>query len=619
MALSAGCESTAQTPKPPGAFAKIPQDCFVRTSSQPANLIKEIGPACAKQYYEAPKLPAELANAGLNAGTAYNSSGDYALAKPILEAVSKEGRAAQPTRDDATYQLAITYYGQASALAPGLPDRSVLFESSIGALNAIIQGSTVPRGSPLYNSAVFQRASAYESRGATIIDHNYAIEGFAQIASLDDKAVDASLKAKARDHLITVATKAGSQEMAPDRNNAAAAQRAITLYEKALPFDRNNAELNMGLGEARLVIARSSTDADKAAWYNSALNAYTVAQAGGAPGASLGLARASRGLGQLSTAITYYMGAGDEAKPELAETQLEFARSLTDPAAKRTAYQAAEKTYAFLASQPTLSSDRKAAYLIKLAEVQGQQDGRVADVRRTLEEAIKVDGQSPGTNLQLAQNYYSQGLYSDAKTYFDKVVSLTGGNGEAPPPGPVKKMKADAYHHLSLIRARDAVSAAMLKDTVDLADKAVELAGRVSPYREQDCIARIKRGGKQVLTGDSICFSADDQSQGLLLRGMYNLKQAQLADAGAQSGYWNSAKFAFDQGLRQLPNPSDATRPTFSWPGAASPPPAVGDLLKFGKAVVDGCYGQPVQIDLAGPAFNAAKQFYVDYGVFSCR
>jgi tetratricopeptide (TPR) repeat protein len=534
--------------------------------------------------------------------------------------VVKENLAAQPTRADASFPLAIIFFGQASKLPEGVADRGALYGSSITALDSLL--INIPRGTPTYNSAVFQRALAYEARGASILDHNNAMEGFAQIANLEDSKVDATLKRSARSHLIAVATTAGAREMAASNDaDPAAAQRAISLYEKARLVEPNNAAINLGLGNARLIIARSAPEGERATWYDSALKAFTVASAGGAEGSTLGLARASRGLGQLSTAITYYISAGSDPAVlgELAETQVQYAKTLTDPGAKRTAYQAAEGTLKSLLRPTDLPKDRRASLLIRLAEVQGQQDGRVADVRKTLEEAVLVDGQSPGTNLQLAQNYYAQNLFSDAKTYFDKVVTLTGGATQAPPPGPQSKMKAEAYHHLSLIRARDTASAAMLKDTVDLADKAVEIGGRVSPYREQDCIARIKRGGKQVLTGDSICFAADDQAQGLLLRGMFNLKQAQLAEPGAQSGHWNSAKFAFDQGLRQLPNPADASRPTFAWPGAITPAPSVADLLKFGKAVVDGCYGQPVQTDLSAPAITAAKQFYVDYGVFSCR
>lgn len=618
IAISAGCESTAQTPKSPPVFSKFPQDCFIRVGRLPdADAVRDrIASTCANEYRTAQKLPAELANAGLTAATAYNLLRKYDLARPILEAVVKENRATQATRDDAAYQLAVSYFGQAGKLAQGEPDRAALFGSSISTLDSLLLN--IPRGTPFYYSAVLQRAEAFEARGAGILDHNNAMEGFSQIANIEDSKIDPNQKKLARDKLIAVATTAGAREMAkPNDNDPAAAQRAISLYEKARLVEPSNAAINLGLGQARLVVARNSSEAERTAWYDNALKAFTVAKAGGANGADLGMAQASRGLGQLSTAITYYISAGEDPATlaELGETQAQYAKTLTDPTARRTAFQAAEATYKKLLTPKDLPKDRRAGYLIKLAEVQGQQEGRVADVRKTLEAAIEADGKAPGTNLQLAQNYYAQGLYADAKTYFDNVVTLTG----AAPLAAEKKMKADAYHHLSLIRARDAVSAAMLKDTVDLADKAVEFGGRVSPYREQDCVARIKRGGKQVLTGDSICFSADDQSQGLLLRGMYNLKQAQLADAGAQSGYWNSAKFAFDQGLRQLTGPADATRPTFSWPGAISPAPSVSDLLKFGKAVVDGCYGQPVQTDLGGAAFNAAKQFYVDYGVFSCR
>lgn len=617
----AASAAAAEGQRAPPAFKKNPDDCFKYPLTLPDAQLQAIADGCAQQFDTARKYPDQLANAGLHAGSAYNRLGEFAKASPILERVSQDTRGGNATRDEAKYQLAVAYSGQAAGLQPASPDRASLYGRTISALDELL--GAVPRGSPLYNSVVFQRATAYQNRGGGTLDFNNAIDGFATIAE-GGPGIDAGLKENARRNLVDAAVKAGASELKPETSDSPAAQRAVALYEKALRFEPRNLDLNLGLGDARLVIARAAPDVEKAAWYARARDAYAEALNAGPSGAqasaaNAGFARAMRGMGQLRDAIGYYKsaaagGASLRLGSELAETQVEHARSLNEGAEKQAAYKDAEQTYRTLLGQAGLPAATKAAFLITLADVQGQQPNRVEDVRKTLLDALAADPASVGSRLQLAKNYFAQSIFGEAEKHFLQVVSATGGATGAPPPGQAK-IKADAYYYLSLVKARGGTAS---KEAVDYADMAVRVGGSESPYREQACVAHILRGSASVSDSNSIWCAGSDQPEGLLLRGMFYLRHAQYAPATAKSISRDAAKFAFEQGLREAARA--APKPlSFSWPGATATPPAVRDLLEYGTGVVEGCAGLSAQVDLTQAQYDAASSFYQFYRVNDCR
>lgn len=614
----------ADAQRAPPAFKKSPDDCFKYPLTLPEAQLRSIADGCAQQFDTARKFPDQLANAGLHAGTAYNRLGEFNKSSPILERVAQDARGGAATRDDAKYQLAVAYSGQAGALQPTSPDRAMLYGKTIASLDELL--GSVPRGSALYNSVVFQRAMAYQNRAGGTLDFNNAIDGFATIAE-GGPGIDATLRENARRNLIDAAVKAGASELKPDTGDSPAAQRAVALYEKALRFEPRNLDLNLGLGDARLVIARSAPEVERVSWYSRARDAYAEALNAGPTGvkasaANAGLARSMRGMGQLREAIASYKaaaagGATLRIGSELAETQVEYARGLNEGAEKQAAYKDAEATYRALLAQPGLPAATKAGFLITLADVQGQQPNRVEDVRRTLLDALAADPTSVGSRLQLAKNYFTQSMFGEAEQHFLQVVSATGGATGAPPPGQTK-VKADAYYYLSLIKARGGAAS---KEAVDYADMAVRVGGSESPYREQACVAHILRGGASVSDSNSIWCAGSDQPEGLLLRGMFYLRHAQYAPATAKSISRDAAKFAFEQGLREATR-AGAPPPkplSFTWPGATSTPPAVRDLLEYGTGVVEGCAGLSAQVDLTQAQYDAASAFYSFYRVNDCR
>lgn len=613
--------ATAQG-RPPPAFKKSPDDCFKYPLMLPDQQLQAIADSCAQQFETARKFPDQLANAGLHAGSALNRLNDFGRAAPILERVSQETRGAAATRNDATYQLAVSYTGQASQLPAAAPERAALFGKSIGALDSLL-ASGVARGSALYNLTVFQRATAFQNRAGGTLDFNNAIDGFATIAE-GGAGIDPTLRENARRNLIDAAVKAGANELKPETSDSPAAQRAVALYEKALRFEPKHLDLNIGLGDARLVIARAAAGPDKAAWFARARDAYAEALAAGPTGPKLqavnaGLGRAARGLGQLREAIGFYKAAaGNDIKinSELGETQVEYARSLNEGAERQTAYKDAEQTYRNLLRQPGLPAASKASILITLADVQGQQPNRVEDVRATLLEALAADPGSVSSRLQLARNYFTQSMFGEAETHFLQVVSATGGANGAPPPGQAK-LKADAYYYLSLIKARGGAAS---KEAVDYADQAVRVGGSESPYREQACVAHILRGGASVADNNSIWCAGGDDPQGLLLRGMFYLRHAQYAPAAAKSISRDAAKFALEQGLRETNRAGAAAKQlSFAWPGSTAVPPSVRDLLEYGTGVVEGCAGLSASVDLTQAQYDAASSFYSFYKVNECK
>jgi tetratricopeptide (TPR) repeat protein len=622
--------ATAVAQKAPPAFKKSPADCFKYPVTLPNDQLRTIADDCEVQFRTASKLPAELANAGLNSGAAHNSLGEFSKAAPILEPVTADARARPETRNDAKYQLARAYTGQAQQAAAS--DKSALYGKAIGALDDLLGPSGIQRGTPLYSAVVYQRAAAYQSRGSGTLDYNNAIDGFSAIAD-GGPGVDPALVKDARANLISVALKAGASELAPSTGDSPAAQRAAGFYEKALKYDPKNVDLNIGLGDARLVIANAASTTDKPGWFSQARDAYTQAGASGpqAAAANAGLARASRGLAQLPEAIGYYKTAlaSDRSNykiaSELADTQVEYARGLKDPAAKPAAYRDAEQTFATLLQQPGQPASTKAAILMSLANVQGQQPNRTDDVRKTLLAAIQADPTSTTAPLQVGMSLYNQQNFVDAGKYFQQVVNMTGGAGGSPGPNDVQT-KADAYYYLSLIADRNGAAggAAALNDGVSYANEAIKLGTSRTPYREQVCISRILRGGVSVTGSDSsTACGSSDQPPGMLLLGMFNLRKARYSSATLRPAALEVAQVWFDQGIREAERAASAPtnereRRTFKWPGTLTSP-SIHTMLKYGKAKVVSCSGLSIDSGLTAEELGSAQNFFAFYGVDGCE
>jgi hypothetical protein len=267
----------------------------------------------------------------------------------------------------------------------------------------------------------------------------------------------------------------------------------------------------------------------------------------------------------------------------------------------------------------------KAAILMSLANVQGQQPGRTDDVRKTLLAAIAADPTSTSAPLQVGMSLYTQQNFVDAGKYFQQVINMTGGTGGSPGPNDTG-IKADAYYYLSLIADRNgaAGSAAMLNDGVSNANEAIKLGTSRTPYREQVCISRILRGGTSVTGSDSsTACGSSDQAPGMLLLGMFNLRKARFTSATLRPAALEVAQVWFDQGIREAERNASATpnereRRTFKWPGSAAAP-SMQTMMKYGKAKVVSCSGLSIDSGLTAEELGVAQKFFQFYGVDSCE
>lgn len=621
-----GASALAQ--RAPPAFKTAPADCFKYPLTLPEAKLDTIARTCGQEFLTARKLPDQLANAGVHAGAAHNRLRRYGDAAPILERVVQDMRAGPAALEDARYQLAMAYVGLGGQTPEG-PERVAMLGKGISALDAALASPGLSRGSPLYNLALFQRATAYQSRASGTFDYSNAIDGFAALAE-GVTGADSALRESARQNLIAVATTAGAYEMKSGVMDASSSQRAAAIYEKALRFDPRNLDLNIGLGSARLAIAASAAAPDRPGWFERAGAAFTAARNAGPTGpqaaaVNLGLARASRALGRLSDAVGYYKSAiaydpaNRWAVSTLAETQVEYARSLPEGAARVAAYRDAEQTYLAMFQQAGTSPAFKAAMLMTLANVQSQQPGRTEDIRRTLMDAIAIDPGSPRAPLQVGRILYNQSNLGEAGTYFQQVINLTGGSGGSPAPSDID-LKADAFYYLSLINSQrgSSANAATLAAAVSNADAAVRLAASRSPYREQACIARILRGGASVTASDasSVC-SSNDQADGMLLLGLFHLKRARFVSASNRPSALELAQVWFDQGTREITRSGLPAEARFKWPGALSSP-AIRDMLQYGKAKVVSCTGLSTDANLSIDQIRRAEEFFRFYGVDDC-
>jgi tetratricopeptide (TPR) repeat protein len=603
VAVTAG---TATAQRQPPAFKKASPDCFKHPLTLPEAQLRTIADSCGNLFATANKLPVELSNAGFHAATARNRLKEFSAAAPILERIIQETRTAAKTREDAKYQLAVAYSGQGSQLPVG-PERAALLGKAIAAYDEALTSPSLARGTPLYAAAVFQRAIAYQSRGGGTLDYTSAIDGFASLAE-GGPGVDAVTRDAARQNLTAVALTAGASELEPEAGDSAAAQRAAAFYTRALKFDSANLDLNIGLGDAKLVVARAAPAAEKASWFGQARTAYSDAlrtDQGGprAAAINLGLAQSSRGLGELPQAIAYYKAAAStdpsyKVVSELANAQVEFAQGLQDPAARQAAFREAEQT--FETASQRAAPGQKLAMLLALANVQELQGNRRAALRATLEGVLALDRNSLPAQVKLGKSYFDEGLFDPARR------SLEPAAGRSPGPGESKDV-AEANYFLSRIDAeRGNPGDDVLRRAIQRADAAVSMAGADARYRDQACLVRIRRGRDSVTASSNLSSCAgSDQPEGLLLRGMFFLRQAQYTtNLEFKASLRNQANLAFDDGFKK----------------AAEGP--VRDRLQYGRYVAVPYCTLATAPD--APPFEAARKqraeaYFDQYHVRQCR
>ncbi|MBK8838602.1 MAG: hypothetical protein IPO30_07895 [Hyphomonadaceae bacterium] len=490
-----------------------------------------------------------------------------------------------------------------------------------------------------YDEFVLLRASTYAQLGLAA-DGGKARADFEEIVRRAGMPGRGQIVAKAKVELAKIYVRDG--QLALLGQNAANLGIAIDSFQKALGVDPNALEAKLGLGRAYAALAVSSATGKREA-YISASGAYESAattamdrglvkeQAEAREGRGQALFELSRisaasggsdATGLLQQAIDEYtVAAGLE--PNNAERQLKLARALERAGQFVGADRAFETAVGLLGPGPLLSDA-----LLELAAVKSKLPNAGPEViRATYEKARAANPQSARPSFEIGMSYFKQGGLANAAKEFQQVIDRTGGVTGIPQSGELQ-LKADAHYYLSLIEARQAGSGPLSAAAVANADRAV-LVGAPNPPRNFACLAHIVRGGKSV-TDDGMsnwCSGNDGRPEGLLLRGMFYLRQAQIASQTARPILRDSAQFAFNQGLNEIkrlaaaPVSSDASalQITFEWPGSPMPP-SVQVLLDYGKAVVVGCGSpQTALTTLSAADAAAAETFFKFYRVYDCE
>ncbi|HVY88450.1 MAG TPA: hypothetical protein VG942_06250 [Hyphomonadaceae bacterium] len=486
-----------------------------------------------------------------------------------------------------------------------------------------------------YDEFVSLRANSYLARGLAT-DPGKARVDFEELVRRETMPGRSTLAASAKTELAKIYAADGQAALATGNLSI-----AIDSFQKAAGVDPNALDPRMGLGRANLALADSSATGKNES-YIAAAGAFELAARMAAERqlqkdeAAAHEGRAQALLGQatladaagtdssslLQQAITELTSAS-RLEPKNAERQLKLARALNRAHQSAQADQVYEAAVALLPQGPSLSDA-----LLELAEVKAAlPTSKPETVRQTYERARSANPQSSRPGFEIGLSYYKQGLLTQATSEFQGVIDKTGGLNGSPPPGELQ-YKADAYYYLSLIDAQKAGASPLSATAVSNAERAVQV-GAPNPPRNYACLAHIMRGGKSV-TGDGMstwCSGSDGKPEGLLLRGMFYLRQAQIADASAKLILRDSAQFAFNQGANEAKRLVAAAPPgdpvhgndiTFTWPGA--PKPAnVQVLLEYGKAVVVGCGLNTALVPLSDADRAAGEVFFKFYRVFDCE
>ena len=180
-------------------------------------------------------------------------------------------------------------------------------------------------------------------------------------------------------------------------------------------------------------------------------------------------------------------------------------------------------------------------------------------------------------------------------------------------------MLRDINFLITSSRIKDA-SADDLKQAVTEADTA---GGSDPKYRQQACLARIRRGlGKTTADEDRTRCNTIQEAGDFLVRGMYHLRQAQnlITNQVAWSAELANAMNDFDAGL-VLAQATQTTTPKPA-PGApdidASRVP-VTTLLEFGHEISAFCNRSPAHFEKFQDKQQIAIDYFGRYKVYSCE
>ena len=684
VVIAAGAASATAQGKSPSAWTGQ-KDCFVRDINMPAqSLHVGMASACDAAADDTNATGDNAANAAYNAARAHNSLAE--VSSPVSHyssAIAAIAKSLQRVRNDhpsivdspkdkdkkvaaakalanQRFRLGRTYEAARAYLGLGLTDPPVSAQATGGACSGrdscLVEATRLLDSKDLarafesepvdtrYDMFVFLRGRAYAQLGRES-DSGKARGDYEEIVLRGTKAGApqgrAQLAATAKLELAKIYVRDG-QAALQGQTTAASLGSAIDSFQKALGVDPAALDARMGLGRAYLAMA-DSTQAGQRENYAAAAETYGAAatmatqsglvkeQAAAREGRGQALLAQSRiaasansadAPGLLQQAIAEYKtSAGLE--PNNAERQLTLARAL-DRAGQ---FDQADKAFEAAIKQLPTDTSLTSAALMEHAAVKGKLPKvNLQDVRYTLERAKLGNRQSARPDFEIGMTYYNQLMLDDAARSFQAAIAQAGGSQGVPAQGETE-VKANAYYYLSLVSAQRAAngSAGALLAAVTNADAAVKVVGSSrTPYREHACVAHIIRGGTSVTAGDSSAACAgNDQPEGMLLLGMFNLRKAQFAAAAAQPGAREMAQFAFDQGLKEITRTGVApelNQVKFKWPGSAPKPPPVKDLLEYGKAIVVACSsGLTVTLELTQQQKDDAKAFFGFYRVFECR
>ncbi len=462
----------------------------------------------------------------------------------------------------------------------------------------------------------------------------YAASGTDAIKAMSDLqkvASQPSLAAGANSILANVSLKAG-QMAARDLTNSGQ-NTAINFFRIAVTANPAAVEADMGLGDAYTWLGDNGT-INRNDNYNSAVKYYTDTINGAADGSLQSRAYQGRGKarvalsvqpdgkndpGMLNAAIADYNAAAG-LEPRDPAPRLNLARALSK------AGQLAQASTAYSQATGLMSPDsvQASAALMELGDVKSKLNAPPAEVRTAYEQAKIGNRESARPDLEIGKSYFyeavSKGdngsLLSNASQALQAAVNRAGG-ADAPPALGETDVKAEAYFYLSLVSAKRG----SLLDAVKSADEAARVGAGNPAYGLHACMAHIMRGGTSVEADNSLsCAGSDGKAEGLLLRGMFYLRNAQYAATAAKGISRDTARFAFEQGL----NAADrATTPakledTFKWPGAPSTPP-VKNLLEYGRAKSAACQGLSSTLPLSSSELRAAQSYFDFYHVEKCE
>ncbi len=651
-------------------------NCVIRDVSLPGDLnsLASIAKECDDAGTDRRADLDKLSNAAYNAARAYNgvgelSSGDAALVahsaaldrvgKSVLlipnndSALSSEPNKQKKLANDRfrlgrAYERARALVGlgpnppvpqqvqpgqQPSTRPCAASSRENCFSEAIVVLNesdALAAPFANPPPDPRFDDFIFLRGKALAYSGT---DSGGAISALERVVADWMRSGQAAQAGKANAILADVSRKAGEAAIADKTNSGQTTARGF--FQKAVAANPALVKAQLGLGDSNLWLGENT--AAKRESFSAAASAYAAAVAPGAIASATGedKAHAYEGQGKSLLALSLIPGIPDAAsyrtsaiaaynesiklQPGAAAPRLALARAYLDASQLDQADKAFEDAINLMSPD---SADRSAVLLELATKVKKARKANPAEIRATYERAKAGSRNSARPDFEIGMSFMEEGNLERAADSFRSAIEVAGGKDKPPAAGEAE-VKANAYYNLSRINAQ---KGAMI-DAVNNADAALKWGTSKPPYRDHACLAHVVRGGVSVISADSASVCSDnDQPQGLLLLGMFNLRKAQSATFSAQTkaSTREMAIFTFNQGVKELARPGsppELASVKFDWPGMpASAVPPLKNLLEFGKAVAAGCSSTVgVPLALSEQEQAAAMAFYKFYQVFDCR